>query len=242
MNYFQIKDYVREHFGRTGIDTAMLDLYLEASRLIIENHGNFWWMQNEVTFNATDGVSSYAIGDGSAIDIPRFKDAKVLHWREVGDNNWEPVDLGSTEKDVLDLMYQTDDTGSPEAAAIVDDTLFLYPPDPNDTFNMKLFYWNYTDFPVITGEDELTKNFPMALIYGALAHGYEMYLKDTAGAGYWRALLGGTPFGRGGELVKIKKMNFQRGWKDQITLTPRTGPGRHPSRLDNAQIYGNRWS
>ena len=236
MQYYQIKDYVREHFGRTGIPTSFLDLALEAGRLEIENHANFWWMQTDTTFSLVDGTQTYAIGSGSAIDIARFKDAKALHWRASGsDTSWEPVMLGVMEKDELDLLYDTDDTGDPEYAVIVDNTLYVYPPDPNSTQSMKLFHYSYTSNPAQTSSDDLTKNFPMALIYSALAQGYELELKDIQGAQYWRGLLMG-------QILKIKHEHLKRGWKDQIIFPPRHGPVIGRRRLDNLQIYGDRVS
>lgn len=235
MLFYQVKDYVREHFGRAGIPTSFLDLALEAGRLEVENAGNFWWMQSQIDFNTVDGTQTYIIGSGAAINIARFKDAKFLFWKETTDVQWEIVDLGQWEKDELDRMYNTDDAGTPEAAALVNKTLYLYPPDPDAVLNMRLYYYQYTSNPAQTSSDDLTTDFPMGLVYASLAQGYELELKDMQAASYWRGLLER-------EIKKIKKVHLKRGWKDMIQFIPFKGPGRGRRRLDNVQIYGDRWT
>lgn len=241
MFLWEAKDIVRAHFGGTAFPTVQLDHALTQGRRMIEEHANFWWMQGEKDFSLTINQQSYPLYTGDIL-LPNFKDARALSWREAAGVSYEPVFLGDNTKEELDVLYDTDDSGSPETAVIENATLYIYPPKPNKAYSMRLYRYSWTDNPAQTAAaDDLLNFFPMALVYAALAYGYELELKDLQGAGYWKGLLGGTPFGRGGELAKMKKENFKRGWRDQITLTPRNGPGVGSlRRISNLQIYGSR--
>jgi hypothetical protein len=115
----------------------------------------------------------------------------------------------------------------------------VYPPDPDDTYDMRLYYYQWTSNPAAnTSTDDLLKNFGSAVVYGALIWAFEIELKDIQGAAYWRNLLGGTPFGHGGEIARLKRENFKRDWKDRTMLVPFKGAGRLTRRsLTNLQIY-----
>jgi len=242
VNLWEAKDIVRAHFGGTAFPTIQLDHALTQGRRMIETHANFWWMQGEKDFSLTINQDAYPIYTGDIL-LPNFKDARALSWREAAGVSYEPVALGDITKEELDVLYDTDDSGSPEVAVIDNATLYIYPPNPDKAYSMRLYRYSWTDNPVQTDDDDLLNFFPMALVYAALAWGYELELKDLQGAAYWKGLLGGTPFGRGGELAKMKKENFKRGWRDNIMFTPRTGPGVGSlRRIANLQIYGNRIS
>src|SRR3970040_1790555 len=242
MNLWEAKNIVRSHFGGTAFPTIQLDHALTQGRRKIETHANLWWMQDEVDFSLTIDQQEYPVYSG-AINLPNFKDLRALSWREAAGVSYEPVWFGDTTKEELDVLYDTDDEGSPEIAVIENSTIYLYPPNPDKAYSMRMYFYQWTDNPAQTADDDLLKFFPMALVYSALAWGYELELKDMQGAAYWNNLLGGTPFGRGGELAKLKKENFKRGWRDQLTLTPRTGPGVGSlRRISNLQIYGSRIS
>ena len=237
---YQIKDYIREHFGRVGIPTTFLDLYLEAGRLLIEQQGNFWWMTSTTPalFDTTIDDGDYVIAaSGGDITIPKFKDLRALHYKVSTAVSWIKISVGPDTKDELDLMYDDGSNGAPERATLENMTLYIYPQDPQLAYNMRVYYYGYTDMPANTAEDTLTREFPMALIYAALQQGYEMELKDMQGAAYWKALLGGNPFGSAGEIARIKRENFKRAWHDQIDLVPKVGPGSQHRRLDNLKIY-----
>jgi hypothetical protein len=242
MNLWEAKDIVRSHFGGTAFPTIQLDHALTQGRRKIETHANYWWMQDEVDFSLTIDQQEYPVYSG-AINLPNFKDLRALSWREAAGVSYSPVWFGDTTKEELDVLYDTDDEGSPEIAVIENSTIYLYPPNPDKAYSMRMYFYQWTDNPAQTADDDLLNFFPMALVYSALAWGYELELKDMQGAAYWNNLLGGTPFGRGGELAKLKKENFKRGWRDQLTLTPRTGPGVGSlRRISNLQIYGSRVS
>jgi hypothetical protein len=130
-------------------------------------------------------------------------------------------------------MYDEDETGDPELAIVEGDNLILYP-IPDDEYDVRIYYWEYTSNTTNLESDELTAHFPMALVYSAYKWIHEVYLKDPQGATYWRSLLEG----KGGELFKMRRENFKRGWKDKVNLEPHMGPGqRGRRRLDRMQIY-----
>lgn len=243
MKLYEAKDIVREHFGRLKFPTTFLNHALTQGRRVVEKHGNFWWMRQTKDFSLVVNQPIYKIktvSGSNALNLPNFKDARWLNWKEPTGVRYEPVSLGTLTKEELDLHYDTDDTGSPEAAIIENDELIIYPLLPDDTYGMRLYIYQWTDNPVSNlDSDDLLEFFPMALIYAALAWGYEMEVKDFSSANYWRLLLGGQPFGRGGELAKIKAENLKRDWQDQIDFTPRLGGAglRTRRRLDNVQIY-----
>ena len=235
-----VKDVVREHFGRVGLPTSLLTFALAEGRKTIEREGNFWWMRASKDFSLVVNQQDYVIAaSGGDITIPNFKDARALHQKVSTETSWCPVELGTVEQDQLNLMYDTDAQGEPEFAVIDNMTLKVYPPKPQLTYDMRLYYYGFTDNPTSnTSDDQLLKNYGMALVYSAVAWGFEIELKDIQGAAYWRALLGGTPFGHGGEIARLKRENFKRDWKDQLIMVPHKGPGRVNRRsLTNIQIY-----
>lgn len=242
MYLHQIKDTIREHFGRTGLSTTLVDLALQEGRLLIEKEANFWWMESEVDFSLIVDQQEYLIGpDSPEIDIPNFKDAQFLSFKKTTDNDWAPVTVGQQEKSELDLMYSTDDPGEPESAIVKGQTLIIYPPLPDQDYDMRLYYYGYTPMPTSNlsepSDDELINNWGLALIYSALIWGYEIKLLDIQGASYWRTLL----LGPQGELPKLKRLNFKRGWKSQVDFIPKVGPGVSSlRRISNMQLYPRR--
>ena len=241
MNLAEVKDVVRSHFANTGFPTAFLNLALAQGRQMIEAETNFWWMEEESTFALNLGQDEYTIGGDVSDDIviPLFKDAAFLHFKKNELLTWDEVPIGVEDKGELDLRYANDDHGEPEVAFIKNKSMFIYPPNPDDNYEMHFFYWQWTSNPTSNpATDDLLTFFPMALCYGAIAWGYESQLKDMQGATYWKTLLGGQPYGHGGELARMKRENFKRGWKDKVSLVPRGGPAtNNKRRLGNMQIY-----
>lgn len=239
MLLYEVKDLVREHFGRLGLPSSILNMALAESRRMIEREANFWWMRGSIDFNLVVNTQTYAIGSGLAINIANFKDARALQQKISTETQWETVELGILDQEDLNIMYENDDDGEPEYAVIDNVTLTVYPPLPDLAYNMRLYYYKWTDNPTAnTDTDDLLKNFGSAVVYGALIWGFEIELKDIQGAAYWRNLLGGTPFGHGGEIARLKRENFKRDWKDRTILVPFKGAGRTTRRkLSNIQIY-----
>jgi len=233
----EVKDIVREHFTRTQFPTAQLDQALAEGRRIIENFANFWWMRGRKDFALTIGTGSYSI-TGAALNIPLFKDAIAFTFTTDGGSNYEPVPIGTMEREDAEVLYTDSQDGSPELVIVSDETLLIYPEDPDDEYDCRFYHWSYTENPQLnSASDVLTKRFPMALAYAAITWGYEMVLKEFQGASYFRNLLGGNPFGRGGELIKLKQVNYKRGLPDDLQFIPHAGPGWNRRRLDNVQIY-----
>jgi hypothetical protein len=198
-------------------------------------------MRDRKDFTLTIGTGEYSItsSSGTGLNLPNFKDAIAFTWTTPSGVTFEPADIGTMTREEAEIIYSSGDDGNPELIIIEDETLRIYPEDPDKLYDCRFYHWNYTTNPQLnTASDVLTKRFPMTLAYASIAYGYEMILKDFNAAGYFRQLLGGQPFGRGGELAKIKKENFKRGWQDDVALQPRTGPGvRYRRRIDNLQIY-----
>jgi len=234
MLLFEIKDYVREHFGRIGIPTSFLNLALELGRKEIENEANFWWMEDERDFNLTAATATYPFQSGTILE-PNFKDLRGLYWKKSTELQWTPMGIGPKDKAELDLEYETTEIGEPEQAVVHNATLHIYPiPDAVATYNMRMYFYQYTAMPTQITADDLTLGFPMALIYSALAQGYELELKDMQSAAYWRKLLSM-------QIPKIKREHIKRSWMDKINFIPHTGPydrGRYS--MDNMQIYPRR--
>ena len=237
----EVKDIVREHFSRTQFPTGQLDLALTEGRRIIEHHGNFWWMRTRKDFALVidQGTYNILVSTNNGLNIPNFKDAIAFTWTTDGGTVFEQIPLGVIEREEAETIYADGENGTPELVIIDNETLYVYPEDPQDEYDCRLYYWTYTDNPDLNSEtDVLTLRFPMALAYAAIAWGYEMVVKDFQAASYFRNLLGGQPFGRGGQLAVLKRENFKRQWQDQVTLTPRLGSNtRFKHRMDNVQIY-----
>ena len=233
MKLFQVKDYVREHFGRVGIATGFLDLALEMGRKEIENAANFWWMEDFVDFNLIATTSAYPVKT-TPISEANFKDLRAVMWKKSTETQYESIPVGHKSKDELDLEYQTDDEGEPEQMVLLNETLYVYPiPDDSATYNIRLYFYQYTDYPAQTEADDLILGFPMAVIYSTLAQANEMEAKDLQAASYWRKLLGG-------EIPKLKREHLKRSWMDKINFEPRTGPFSTRRSMDNMQLYPKR--
>lgn len=217
MTYGEVKDVVREHFGRIGWPTAMLVHALEGARRDIEKHSNFYWMRDTATFDTVDGTQSYAIGSGSAINEANFKDLRALHVKEDGDVMWTELQVGTITQEEAALSFPTDEENMPLVAVLDNSTVYLYP-TPDAVYNMKLWFWQWTSNPTAnTSSDELTQRFPEALIYGALIWGAEQYEKNYQEADRWRALFAQ-------EIQKIHRHSLERERMDRVTITPMTGP------------------
>ena len=240
MTLGEVKDVVREHFGRMGLPTAILDISLAEGRRLIEREANFWWMRATTEFNLVANTQDYIIGSGLAVNIVNFKDARAINFKKSTDTRWQPITLGTMDQEELDVMFGTTDAGPPVVAIVDNVTLKIYPPKPDLAYNMKLYHYNWTLNPTDnTASDDITRNYGMAMIYSAIIWGYEIELKDMQGAVYWRELLGGKPFGRGGEIAKLKRQNLKRDWQDKIVLVPHAGANAFSVRsLAQSQGYG----
>ena len=213
MKFFEAKDIVREHFSRLKFTTSMLIQSLTQGRRRVERHANFWWMTGIKSFNLVVDQATYSIttsGSGG-LNLPNFKDHRSLLLSEDSGVTFTPVPVGEIDRTELDSYYMTTQPGVPEQGAIEDTTLVIFPPKPQLTYPMKLYYYQWTDNPTDNNtDDDLLKFFPMALVYSSIEWAYTMVLKDLVGAQYWKGMLGGEPFGSGGELAELKIESLKR--------------------------------
>ena len=232
MTYGEVKDVVREHYGRIGWPSAMLVHALEGARRDIEKYQNFYWMRDSATFNTVASTQSYIIGSGSAVNEANFKDIRALHVKESGDTIWTEVTVGDLTQEEAALIYPTDEEQMPLTAILDNSTLYLYP-IPDAVYNMKLWFWQWTSNPTAnTSSDELTSRFPEALIYGALIWGAEQFDQNYQEADRWRALFAQ-------ELTKIHRHSLERERQDRVSLIPMTGPY---SRRSKSQLVRQVWA
>ena len=217
MTYGEVKDVVREHFGRIGWPTAMLVHGLEGARRDIEKTSNFYWMRDSTTFSTVAATQSYIIGSAAAINEANFKDLRAVHVKETGDTLWTELQVGTITQEEAALTFPSDETSLPLLAVLDNSTLYLYP-TPDAVYDAKVWHWNWTANPTVnTASDELTTRFPEALIYGALVWGCEQYEKSNPEADRWRALFAQ-------EIQKIHRHNLERERMDRVSITPMTGP------------------
>ena len=215
MTYGEIKDIVREHFGRVGWPTAMLDQALASARREIETQGNYYWMRTSGTFNTTASTQSYAITSGT-INKPNFKDLRALHIKESGETLWAEIEAGIMPLEDAMLDFATDETDMPSLGVVDNETLYLFP-TPDDAYNMTMYFYQWTSNGSNLESDELSDRFPEAVIYGALVWGCDQFQKNPPEADRWRALLGL-------ELRKIHTHDFERERINRVNIFPLRGP------------------
>lgn len=229
MTYGAIKDTIREHFGRVGWPTFMLDAALASARRDIEKEGNYYWMRTSGTFNTVASTASYAITSGT-INQANFKDLRSLHVKESTDTMWSEVEVGIISLEEAKMSFATDDTDMPVLAVVDNVTLYLFP-TPDDAYNMDMYFWQWTSNGSNLESDELSSRFPEALIYGAMVWGCDQWEKNSEAADRWRAL-----FMR--ELEKIHTHDFERERMNRVQIAPLRGPfTRRRVITDNTQIY-----
>lgn len=224
MLFGEIKDTVREHFGRTGWPTAMLDIALGAARRDIEknSNGGYYWMRATKTFSSVVDQQNYSIplSSSGGLFLPNFKDVRALRVKETTDNIWTDLSVGEVTQEEADVMFATDDTDIPTLAVIDNVTIKLFP-TPDDVYDFKMFHYEWTTNPTTntgtTGTDELTARFPEALIYGALVWGAEMFEKSYPDADRWHAKFKA-------EMVQIHRHSIERERQDRVSLVPMSGP------------------
>ena len=125
MTLGEIKDQVREHFGRIGWPTTNLDFAMSSARRDIEKFSNFYWMRDSTSFSTVASTQTYAIGSGLAINEANFKDARAFHIKESTDTVWTEVELGTVTLEEALLMFPTDETDLPLLAVLDNTTIYL---------------------------------------------------------------------------------------------------------------------
>jgi len=223
MNLGEVKDVVREHFGRIGWPTVMLDLALGSARREIEknSNGGYYWMRSTKTFNSVASQQDYSITTATAngLNLPNFKDVRALRVKESGDTVWTDVSVGEVTQEEAETMFATDEENMP-LIAIVDNTTLKLFPTPDAIYNFKLWHYEWTSNPTTntgtTGTDELTERFPEALIYGALVWGCEQYEKSYPDADRWAAKFRE-------QQSQLHRHSLERERQDRLTWVPMGG-------------------
>ncbi len=220
MTIGEVRDIVRELVERFNIPAHVLNYAMGRGRREIENRENFYWMSvaTPKDWSTVDGQQGYSVtlSTSNGLGITNFKDIRILGTKTTSDTAYSEVDTDPPLEE-LAIAFATDDKGQPEVAILENDTLLLFPPDPDAVFDMRLYYWQWTANPTANGtSDELTTRWPEALIYGATMAVHETK-KDLAGAQYWEKMMEK-------EIVKIHRYNIDRAWPSRFELTPRTGP------------------
>jgi len=240
----EVMDIVRSHLSKTDFPTELLKQAMAGGRREVEKLVDTWWMKETYTKATvpTQQVYSLTTLTNNGWGMTRFKDIRAMFYKESTDTSWDPILVGQENRETLELQYDTDEDGDPESAIIEGDKAIIFP-IPDKAFDLRIFIYQWTSNPTGNNEsDDLTDQFPEALIYGSLIWAYEIKLKSAEGAAYWRTQLEGPLMRggsrRGGEISKIKALNLKRGMQNKWDFTPHTGPGRGlRKRLDNRQLY-----
>ena len=173
MKYGEAKDHVRDHIGDKDIPTYQLDYFMAQGRRELETRGNFYWMVGIKDWSTIVGQQDYSITGTSTgqLGLTNFKEMRFLVARTTGTTRWTPVRQKTFGESLT--FYETSKQGIPERVVIENETLYLFPPLPDKTYDMKLFYFQWTSFPTTAnlGTDELLTRWPQAVIWGATLHG-----------------------------------------------------------------------
>jgi hypothetical protein len=214
----QLKDLLRDSLGRRDLPTHLCQFFLDSGRRDIEKSHNFYWMRTVKTWNLTIDQGDYSISTSTSngLNIPAFKDIRILFQKESTDVAWNPVEIKDLDECLQ--IYSTDSEGAPEAAVIDNDTLSLFPVDPDQAYNMKLLYWQWTSNPTSNQDtDELLTRWPELLLYAASAFGMQWLTKNPQLVLPFQQM-----FER--ESVKVKRYSDDRLMDERVDLTPRRGP------------------
>jgi hypothetical protein len=213
----QLKDLLRDSLGRRDLPTHLCKFFLDSGRRDIEKSHNFYWMRTVKNFNTVAAQGSYSITTGTTngLNIPDFKDLRILFEKSSESVAWSPVETKEFEE--AWQIYATDEEGEPEVAVFDNETLYLFPPVPDAAYNVRLYYWQWTANPTSNQDtDEVLTRWPELLLYSASAFGTQWLTKNPQLVQPFQAM-----FER--EAVKVKRYSDDRLFDDQIDLTPRRG-------------------
>lgn len=239
MNIGEIKDVVRDNVGNRDIAPHMLTYFLDMGRRELEKRFNFWFMRRtkDVTLIVDQQEYSITTAASGGFDIPDFKDVRTI-WTRDPDPTFQrqftfpPVKL--VDFDEALSIFAIDDTGEPEQAVVDNNSLFVFPPNPDRAYITRFFHWVWTNNPTSdSGSDDLTTRFPEALIYAATMAGVRLTTKNEELARPWQQLMEA-------ELRRIEQYEKDRGHQNEPWVMPaRQGPfiRRSRRRIDNRDIF-----
>ena len=225
---------VRDIVGRDVMQTHVMDFALSNARREIEKTANFYWMRSSKSWNIVVEQQDYSIttSTSNGLNLPNFKDVHALFSSITGSNQWTEVLPGDIF--LLEKQYQIDAPGQPRHYVVDNTTLKIYPPEPEQTFPMKLWHFEWTTNPDNNTEsDELTNRWPEALVFAGCVWGFTQVRKDEAKAQFYRDLLAR-------EIKKIQSLNLDRMLSWRTDLVPRSGAGT--GRIVNANKSISPWA
>ena len=216
MTLGEAKVMVKALMARGDLEPLMLDFFLAQGRRLIESETNFYWMKASKDFNLTVNQGEYVI-TASPVSVSDFKDMRYLLWKDPSELRYNA--LSPNELDILDTNYETTGTGAPEAFNLDNVTIRLFPIDPDQAYNMRLYYWAWTANPTNdTSTDELLTRWPDVLIYASVSRGLMTMTQNVEAAKPWIAMMKESA-------TLLMQYNHARGQAlEAFTLTPSDVP------------------
>lgn len=234
MEYYKVRDVVREHIGGAdAISEASLTWACERALREIEKTGNFYWMEAKKNWSIVVNQQAYSVytSTSGGLNIPNFKDPRVLLVSDqtLSNPDWDEV-YGPENIEDVHLEFADTSTGMPVVYTAeegnTDITLNIWPPLPDKTYSMRLFYYQWTSLPtdLSAATHEVLARWPEALIYLAVEQGLIMKTKQLDAGQAWRRLFDDPAQPRANtELNKIKRFNQDRQKSTRNEWRPKTG-------------------
>lgn len=235
MQRYKVRDVIREQVGGgDSLSEGTLAWCEEKALREIEKAGNWYWMNSVRVFDTVVNQQDYVLYPTGLL-IPNYKAPRILMTRDptITDPQWLEV-FGPQDVGDLKLAGKDSDTDIPGAWSITEEnssaTLSVWPPLPDKTYNMRLYYYQWTSLPAdLTSEShEVLKRWPEALIYLATAEGVLLKTKDIQAAAFWRSRFDDPANPRlDNEMRKIQQYHALRSQASQIT--PRQAGNLQPA-------------
>jgi hypothetical protein len=232
LNYFQVRDIVREHVGRDRLAEHSLNWCMERGLREIEKTGNYYWMEATKTFSLVVDQGDYSVYTSASggLNIPNFKDSRILLMSDqtLSSPGWDEVP-GPEQIESVKPQFQDDDEGEPQVwtkkEGNTDVTLQVWPPNPNKTYSMELHYYQWTSLPTdVTSDDhEVLMRWPEALIYLAVEQGMILATKDLQAGAFWRSLFSNPNPTTEDELKQITRYHVARAKASRTDFAPIPG-------------------
>lgn len=242
MELYKVRDMVRENVGSAdALSELSLTWCVERGLREIEKTNNWYWMEAIKTWSLVINQGSYSVytATTNGLLLPNWKDSRILLVQDATLTHpfWDEVEGPKIAEDFVP-RYATDDQGIPKFfykdEGNTDVTLNLLPPDPDKTYSMKWYYWQWTSLPTDpTAEThEVLKRWPEALIYLATEQAMILRTKDLGAGKFWRQLYKNDNRLIDDEYKKIQRYNEARSHATKIVLAPRGGTAaRHRDRF-----------
>jgi hypothetical protein len=227
----EAKDMIRKLVGNDELGVPLMKFGLDSGRRDIEKVENFYWMRNVKDWSLVVDQQDYSIVDSASggLNLPLYKDLRILLWKKTTETVWTEVPIVGFQE--AELTYATDDEDFPEMAVIDNETISIFPPKPQGTYDMRLYYWNWTANQTSNLlDDEILKRWPEALIYASVARLTYLATRSVESAAPWTALMNQ-------EIEKMRKFNKDRLRDEKFMFKPRKGPNVGVSRHTYRGIY-----